>query len=99
MPSQTDATSYQGMGYNLLKGELLVSGRSLGRFSQEYINSDLYVRIFDFQIFFVCAFNMSDMLYMSVCDVKGYQLHFDKKADNIVIRIRTKARIWETISH
>ena len=89
----------QVVSYNLLEGELLVNGRPLGRLPQEYIHSDLYVRIFGPQIFSVCASNMPGMLYMSARDVEGHQLHFGKRAGDIVIRIRTEARTWEAIPH
>ena len=89
----------QVVSYNLLEGELLVSGRPLGRLPQDYIHSELYVRIFGPQIFSVCASNMPGMLYMSARDVEGHQLHFGKRADDIVIRIRKDARTWEAIPH
>ena len=89
----------QVVSYNLLEGELLVSGRPLGRLPQEYIHSDLYVRMFGPQIFSVCGSNVSGMLYMSARDVEGHQLHFGKRAGDIVIRIRTEARTWEAIPH
>lgn len=89
----------QVVSYNLLEGELLVSGRPLGRLPQEYIHSDLYVRTFGSQIFSVCASSMPGMLYMSARDVESHQLHFGKRAGDIIIRIRTEARTWEAIPH
>ena len=97
--SVEDGQCAQIVSYNLLEGELLVNGRPLGRLPQEYTHNDLYVRIFGSQIFSVCASNMPGMLYMSARDVEGHELHFGKRAGDIVIRIRTEARTWEAIPH
>ncbi|KAL8793776.1 MAG: hypothetical protein Q9195_003606 [Heterodermia aff. obscurata] len=89
----------QVVSYNVLEGELLVSGRPLGRLPQEYIHSDLYLRIFGSQIFSVCTSNMPGMLYMSARDVEGHQLHFGKRDSRIVIRMWREGRCWESIPH
>ena len=91
--------SAQTVSYNVLEGELLVGGRPLGRLPQEYIHSDLYLRIFGSQIFSVCTSNMPGMLYMSARDVEGHQLHFGTRDGGIVIRMRTETCTWEAIPH
>ena len=102
LQKSTSAVQEQGaqiVSYNMLEGELLVSGRPLGRLPQEYIHNDLYSRIFGSQIFSVCTSNMPGMLYMSARHVEGHELHFGKRAGDIVIRMRTEAHTWEVVPH
>ena len=102
LQKNTSAAQEQGaqhVSYNMLEGELLVSGRPLGRLPQKYIHSDLYSKIFGSQIFSVCTSNMPGMLYMSARHVEGHELHFGERAGDIVIRMRTEARTWEVVPH
>ena len=89
----------QQVTYNLLSGELLVDGRPLGRLPKEYIHSDLYSRVFGSQIFPVFTSGMPVMEYMTARDVEGYQIHFGKRANDIIIRLRKQNRVWEVIPH
>ena len=89
----------QQVAYNLLSGELLVNGRPLGRLPQEYIHSGLYSRVFGSQIFHVFTSDMPGMEYMTAREVEGYQVHFGKRANDMIIRLRKQNRIWEVIPH
>ena len=94
-----DGQDAQMVSYNLLDGELLVGGRPLGRLPQEYNHSHLYVRIFGSQIFPVFSSYMPGMLYMTAREVAGYQLHFGKRGNDIVIRMRKENTTFEAVPH
>ena len=89
----------QTVSYNLLSGELLVGGRPLGRLPHEYNRSKLYLRIFGSRLFQVFSSTMPGMLYVTARDVEGHQLHFGKRADSIIIRMRTGNITLEAIPH
>lgn len=83
----------------MLNEKLLINERSLKRFPHEYNHSDFYLRIFDSQIFSIFSSVMSKMFYMIARDIENYQLHFDKRIEYVIIKMRKKNIISETISH
>ena len=97
--SSAEGHGPQTVSYNVLEGELLVSGRPLGRLPSEYNRSELYVRIFGSQIFHVFASNMHGMLFMTARSIEGHQIHFGKRDGNFLIRLCNGTKIWEAVPH
>ena len=87
----------QQVHYNILEGELLVDGRPLGRLPTDYIQDELYLRLFGAQILHVFSSDMDGMLYMSSQEINGYLVHFGKRGDDIVIRTRKGSQILELV--
>ena len=86
---QTPATEKcrsQIVHYNLFNGELLVSGKPLGRLPMEYVQSDIYLRVFGAQILQVSSADMPDMLYMSTQNVHGHAVYFGMSGQEVVIK-------------
>ncbi len=94
--SSSDRRS-QELHYNMLEGELLVDGKPLGRLPTNYIQDTLYLRLFGAQILHVFPSDMDGMIYMSAQKVNGYLVHFGKRGEKLVIRVRQESQILELV--
>lgn len=94
---KNDSTS-RIVHYNLVTGNLLVSGKSLSRLPPAYTNHPLYRSIFadlDIEVF---ASDVEDMEYMSRVDFQGHQIYFGERGDSLLIRSRHGTDTYEAIS-
>lgn len=100
--AQTKASSgyaSQTVLYNVLDGELLVDGRPLGRLPREYLNSDVYRRVFGSQLLDVFAADMPGMLYMTAREIHGYLAYFTIREGRVVIKLRQGSQVLEYVPH
>ncbi|KAF8154797.1 hypothetical protein B0H34DRAFT_799544 [Crassisporium funariophilum] len=95
----------QQVHYNMLNGNLLIGGKTLGRLPRDIVHHPAYKRIFSQKVFDVVPADMPGMDYATRTSVCDYQLFFALRGssnDNLIIRARTSgqsAQVFELIPH
>ncbi|KIM46712.1 hypothetical protein M413DRAFT_23079 [Hebeloma cylindrosporum] len=91
----------QQVHYNILNGELLVDGKSLGCLPQEIVGHSIYKRIFGQKILDIIPADMPGMDYATRNLVHGYHIFFAMRGSSrLIIRARCgSGRVLELIPH
>ncbi|KAH9056908.1 hypothetical protein EDB87DRAFT_1157643 [Lactarius vividus] len=78
----------QEVHYNLLTGELLISGNPLGRLPQDFIQHSVYKSVLGTRVLDVVPADIPDLAFMTRSNVSGYQILFSLRDGNLTLQVR-----------
>ena len=98
MTISTISAESHSLDYNVLDGQFLVGGHPVDRLPKDYMENDNYLRLLEHRILPVLPSDMPEMIYMSTCSVHGFLIYFGKRKDDVVIRLKRDADIFELLA-
>ncbi|KAL6306962.1 hypothetical protein BKA93DRAFT_878262 [Sparassis latifolia] len=84
---------------NVLNGELLVSGKPLGRLPGAIVTHPDYIRIFSKKILDVIPSDMPGMDFATRADVFGFHVHFSLDCGQLTVKTTSDSTVYELIPH
>ena len=93
----TSSAESHSLDYNVLDGQFLVGGHPVDRLPKDYMESDNYLRLLEHRILPVLPSDIPGMIYMSTCSVHGFVVYFGKRKDEILIRLKRDAEMFELL--
>ncbi|MCJ1471894.1 hypothetical protein MMC13_000535 [Lambiella insularis] len=95
----TKSQEGQPVQCDILEGQLLVNGKSLGRLPSSFVNHPTYKRLFNNRVLDVLVSDMPGMGYMTGKHISGYQVHFALREAELIIRTRKDQGVLELVPH
>ncbi|KAH9056899.1 hypothetical protein EDB87DRAFT_1833454 [Lactarius vividus] len=74
--------------HNMLTGQLLIGGKSLGRLPQEIIRHSTYASVLGARILDVVPADIPWMEFMTRSNVSGYQIYFSLRDGDLILQAR-----------
>ncbi|KAI9450186.1 hypothetical protein BJY52DRAFT_1126070 [Lactarius psammicola] len=78
----------QEVHYNLLTGQLLISGNPLGRLPQDIIQNSVYASVLGTRVLDIVPADIPEMEFMTRSNVSGYQIFFSRRDGNLTLQAR-----------